>query len=61
MAIKFDKLTAPKEGTRITYKGNKLQVPDDPVVCYVRGDGIGVDPSGHGSIPLSGLQIFGQS
>tara|TARA_B100000686_G_scaffold27320_2_gene26873 strand:- start:6542 stop:7792 length:1251 start_codon:yes stop_codon:yes gene_type:complete len=43
MAIKFDKLTAPKEGTRITYKGNKLQMPDDPVVCYVRGDGIGVD------------------
>ena len=43
MAIKFDKLTAPKEGTRITYKGNKLQMPDDPIVCYVRGDGIGVD------------------
>ncbi|OGL60793.1 MAG: isocitrate dehydrogenase (NADP(+)) [Candidatus Tectomicrobia bacterium RIFCSPLOWO2_12_FULL_69_37] len=36
-------LEPPKEGTRITFKGGKLQVPDDPIVCYVRGDGIGLD------------------
>ena len=43
MSIKFDKLEAPKQGTRISFKGNKPQIPDDPIVCYVRGDGIGVD------------------
>ncbi|MBI4250883.1 MAG: isocitrate dehydrogenase (NADP(+)) [Candidatus Tectomicrobia bacterium] len=36
-------LEPPKEGTRITFKGGKLQMPDDPIVCYVRGDGIGLD------------------
>ncbi|MBI3128280.1 MAG: isocitrate dehydrogenase (NADP(+)) [Candidatus Tectomicrobia bacterium] len=36
-------LEPPKEGTRITFKNGKLQMPDDPIVCYVRGDGIGVD------------------
>ncbi|MDA0999311.1 MAG: isocitrate dehydrogenase (NADP(+)) [bacterium] len=43
MSIKFKKLVAPKEGTRITFKGGKPQIPNDPIVCYVRGDGIGVD------------------
>ncbi len=42
---KFKKITPPKEGTRITYKGGKLQIPDDPIVCYVRGDEIGIDIS----------------
>ncbi len=41
--VKKRRLEPPKEGTRITFKGNKLQMPDDPIVCYVRGDGIGVD------------------
>ncbi|MAE06782.1 MAG: isocitrate dehydrogenase (NADP(+)) [Nitrospinae bacterium] len=40
---KFEKLVAPKEGTRITFKGGKPVIPNDPIVCYVRGDGIGVD------------------
>ncbi len=43
MSIAFDKLEAPKQGTRITFVEDKLQIPDDPIVCYVRGDGIGVD------------------
>jgi len=40
---KFKKLVAPKDGTRITFKGGKLKIPNDPIICYVRGDGIGVD------------------
>ena len=40
---KFEKLVVPKEGTRITFKGGKPVIPNDPIVCYVRGDGIGVD------------------
>ena len=43
MRIKFDKLEAPKQGTRISFRGNKPRIPDDPIVCYVRGDGIGED------------------
>ena len=43
MSIKFDKLEAPKQGTRISFRGSKPRIPDDPIVCYVRGDGIGVD------------------
>jgi isocitrate dehydrogenase len=40
---KFKKLVPPKEGTRITFKGAKPVIPNDPIICYVRGDGIGVD------------------
>ena len=40
---KFEKLVVPKEGTRITFKGGKPVIPNDTIVCYVRGDGIGVD------------------
>jgi len=40
---KFKKIVAPKEGTRITFKGVKPVIPNDPIICYVRGDGIGVD------------------
>jgi isocitrate dehydrogenase len=40
---KFKKIVAPKDGTRITFKGNTPVIPNDPIVCYVRGDGIGTD------------------
>src|SRR5216684_7408495 len=40
----YEKLTPPKQGTRVTVdaKGN-WQIPDDPIVCLLRGDGIGRD------------------
>jgi isocitrate dehydrogenase len=44
----YDKLTAPKEGTRATNAGGKWAIPDDPIVCLLRGDGIGMDV---GSVP----------
>lgn len=44
----YDKLTAPKEGTRVTVEGGKWKFPDDPIVCLLRGDGIGMDV---GSVP----------
>ncbi|MEE9276290.1 MAG: isocitrate dehydrogenase (NADP(+)) [bacterium] len=43
MSTKFKKLVPPKNGTRITFKGKNLQMPDDPIVCYIRGDEIGID------------------
>jgi isocitrate dehydrogenase len=43
MGAKFDRLVPPDRGTRITFRGNKLVVPSDPIICYVRGDEIGID------------------
>jgi len=40
----YEKLTPPTKGTRVTAAGHgKWQVPDDPIVCLLRGDGIGRD------------------
>lgn len=40
----FEKLTAPKQGTRVTVDSQgKWNIPDDPIVCLLRGDGIGQD------------------
>jgi isocitrate dehydrogenase len=40
----YDKLTPPRAGSRVTVDGNgRWHVPDDPVVCLLRGDGIGRD------------------
>jgi len=41
--IDFDKLTYPAEGTRIEFVGGKIQVPDNPIIPVLRGDGIGLD------------------
>jgi isocitrate dehydrogenase len=41
---KYEKLTAPKRGTRVTVEPNgRWNIPDDPIVCLLRGDGIGRD------------------
>jgi isocitrate dehydrogenase len=44
----YEKLTAPKSGTRVTVDGGKWHIPDDPIVCLLKGDGIGQDV---GSVP----------
>ena len=44
----FDKLSAPKTGTRVTVDAGRWNIPDDPIVCLMRGDGIGRDV---GSVP----------
>src|SRR5262245_11692095 len=45
----YEKLTPPKSGKRVTVDGNgKWHIPDDPIVCLLRGDGIGRDV---GSVP----------
>jgi isocitrate dehydrogenase len=43
-APSYQKITPPSAGTRITVDSNgRWHVPDDPVVCLLRGDGIGQD------------------
>jgi len=39
----FSTLTPPSRGTPITRKNGKLVVPDDPIVPFIEGDGIGPD------------------
>src|SRR5438105_4553 len=48
-ALSYQKLTPPQQGTRVTVDDNgKWHIPDDPIVCLMRGDGIGRDV---GSVP----------
>ncbi|HEY7156502.1 MAG TPA: NADP-dependent isocitrate dehydrogenase [Gemmataceae bacterium] len=40
----YEKLTPPRQGTRVTVdQSGRWQIPDDPIVCLLRGDGIGRD------------------
>jgi isocitrate dehydrogenase len=39
----FDNIVVPQDGKKITVKGDKLDVPDNPILAYIEGDGIGTD------------------
>ncbi|MCS7143874.1 MAG: isocitrate/isopropylmalate family dehydrogenase, partial [Archaeoglobaceae archaeon] len=39
----YQRLKIPNEGDKIEYKQGKLLVPDNPVIPFFKGDGIGVD------------------
>jgi isocitrate dehydrogenase len=42
----YEKLSSPKHGTRVTVDSNgRWEIPDDPIICLMRGDGIGRDVS----------------
>ena len=41
--VKFDKLTVPTEGNKIEIEGDKLSIPDNPIIPVIEGDGIGRD------------------
>lgn len=43
MEPKFKSLTPPKEGERITYSNGKLNVPNNPIIPFIEGDGTGRD------------------
>lgn len=40
---KFKKIVVPSEGEKITVKNDKLHVPDNPIIAFIEGDGIGAD------------------
>ena len=40
---KFDKLTVPAEGKKIEIVGDRLSIPDNPIIPVIEGDGIGRD------------------
>lgn len=39
----YDKLEEPKNGKKIQLTGGKIQVPDNPIIPFIEGDGIGRD------------------
>ncbi|MCK5832333.1 NADP-dependent isocitrate dehydrogenase [bacterium] len=41
--IEFERLQYPKIGSRIEYVNGKISVPNNPVIPFIRGDGIGLD------------------
>lgn len=43
MAKKFKKIVVPSSGEKITVVNDKLIVPDNPIIAFIEGDGIGPD------------------
>src|SRR3954471_17600311 len=43
MAGSYNGLSVPANGTRITYSNGAYQVPDNPIVPFIEGDGTGRD------------------
>lgn len=39
----YQKIVVPSHGEKITLVNGKLQVPDNPIVAFIEGDGTGVD------------------
>ncbi|MCB9137021.1 MAG: NADP-dependent isocitrate dehydrogenase [Caldilineaceae bacterium] len=39
----YDKIVVPSEGEKITIQDGVLQVPDNPIIGFIEGDGTGVD------------------
>jgi isocitrate dehydrogenase len=55
----YEKLTPPTSGTRVTVddKG-QWKIPDDPIVCLLRGDGIGQDVGGAPGITTCAVKVL---
>jgi isocitrate dehydrogenase len=54
----YDKLKAPTTGTRAVNTNGNWQMPDDPIVCLIRGDGIGADVNGVPGITTSAVKVL---
>lgn len=39
----YDKVVVPQQGQKITVTNGKLNVSDNPILCFIEGDGIGYD------------------
>src|SRR5260370_431195 len=55
----FEKLTPVKHGTRVTVDANgRWNIPDDPIVCLIRGDGIGRDVGSTPGITTCAVRVL---
>ncbi len=43
MGESFNGVAVPADGARITYKNDEYQVPDNPIIPFIEGDGTGRD------------------
>ncbi len=41
--MSYKKIKVPKKGSKITFENGKINIPDNPIIPYIEGDGIGVD------------------
>lgn len=39
----YDKIVVPETGEKITFTDGKMNVPDNPILLFIEGDGIGYD------------------
>src|SRR5688572_24035707 len=54
----YDKLKTPTTGTRAVNQNGVWKFPDDPVVCLIRGDGIGADVGGAPGITTCAVKVL---
>jgi isocitrate dehydrogenase len=54
----YDKLEAPSTGTRAVNQNGSWKFPDDPIVCLLRGDGIGADVNGVPGITTAAVNVL---
>ncbi|MFN4261471.1 MAG: NADP-dependent isocitrate dehydrogenase [Gemmataceae bacterium] len=55
----YEKLTPPAQGTRVTVdETGRWTIPDDPIVCLMRGDGIGRDVGSVPGITTCAVQVL---
>src|SRR5262249_48150766 len=55
----YEKLTPPTQGTRVTVDpSGRWNIPDDPVVCLLRGDGIGQDVGSSPGITTCAVRVL---
>jgi isocitrate dehydrogenase len=55
----YEKLTPPGQGTRVTVDANgRWNIPDDPIVCLLRGDGIGRDVGSAPGITTCAVRVL---
>jgi isocitrate dehydrogenase len=55
----YEKLTPPAQGTRVTVDADgKWKFPDEPIVCLLRGDGIGRDVGGVPGITSCAVKVI---
>src|SRR5579884_3178195 len=55
----YERLTPPRQGTRVTVDAaGRWQIPNDPIVCLMRGDGIGQDVGGVPGITTCAVRVL---
>jgi isocitrate dehydrogenase len=55
----YEKLTPPKTGTRVSVDAQgQWHIPDDPIVCLLRGDGIGRDVGAAPGITTCAVRVL---